>query len=479
MSVKKEYPIIWWTKWFDTDRYEGMMTDDCGLPYTCRHTLDRSKYNEAKVIVFHDWNPRDLPPLQDVHDSKKSWVLNTAERPQPFAYQQKYISLFAYQFTYHFGSDFIATYFTSGRSNPQALINLVSRPPLHTLPEKNQFRKHGFHEQDSKPLAPVAWIVSNCKANNGRHFMVNQLKKYIDVDIYGKCMPNRAWPKKKDGVTEMTDEELVSHYKFYLALENSNCEDYVTEKFERALAAGTVPVVDGPEDYSRFTPGEKSLIKYDDHGSPERLAHYLKALDRDDESYQEYLAFRAKHTTDNTDENRQVYTNAPAMFNQDYKRRLLPWFVDTWDIDAPGFPVNSTTQWLSKDGSKQTSRAKYGVQWGPDGQGARCALCRVARDLTEGDTVINPSKRLAIDKTCKFRKFHHASWIIAFYPYWTLLALVMMVVLLFVLLTRTGRRRAKALILKTLKALESVTRRKHVEPSRVMREKTSNLSMVV
>ncbi|KAG0248027.1 Alpha 1,3 fucosyltransferase [Mortierella polycephala] len=455
-DTKKEYPIVWWTKWFNKYRYEGMMTDDCGLPYNCRHTLDRSKYNEAKVIVFHesDWNPKDLPPLQDVHDSKKSWVLNSLERPKPES--DRYISLFTYQFTYHFESDFIMAYFTSGRSSTRALINLVSRPPLHTLEEKNQFRKHGFHEQDSRALAPVAWIVSNCRARNGRHFMVNQLKKYIDVDIYGNCMPNRKWPKRKDGVTEMAAEELASHYKFYLAIENSNCDDYVTEKLERALAVGAVPVVDGPKDYSRFTPGEKSIIQYNDYGSPELLARHLKVLDNDDNSYQEYLTFRANRTADNTDKNGQVNIDSPATFNQDYKERLLPWFVDNWDIDTTGSPNKSTTQWLSEDGSERSSRAKYGMQWGPDEQGARCALCRVARDLTEGDAVIDPSRRLPTDTACTFRKFHHASWIIAFYPYWTLLALVAMSVLLFVLLTQTGRGYAKGLILKVLKALKAL-----------------------
>ncbi|KAF9986259.1 Alpha-(1,3)-fucosyltransferase 11 [Modicella reniformis] len=430
----KEYFILWWSKWFDTDRYEGRLTNDCGLPYTCRHTLDRSKYNESKVIVYHDWNSKDLAPLND--------------RPQPQAYQQKYMSLFTYKFTYHFGSDFIGSYFTSGLTNAEALINLVSRPPFRTLEQKNQFRKTGFHELESRPLAPVIWVVSNCKAENGRHFMVNQLMKFINIDIYGRCIPNRAWPKRQDGKTEMTDEELVGHYKFYLAIENSNCEDYVTEKLVRAFGSGSVPVVDGPEDYSRLTPSEKSLIRYDDHGSPEQLANFLKSLDNDDESYLKYLSFRSAHTTENTDENGQVRIHSPETFNRGYKERLLPWFVDNWDIDSSGLSDKKTTEWPSHDGSRRTSRAKYGMQWGPDYQGGLCALCRVAHDLTEGKAVIDPTKRLAIDTTCRFRKFYYTSWIMAFYPYWTLFALVMLGVLLSVTLTGVGRRAIRRVVLK-------------------------------
>jgi hypothetical protein len=41
-------------------------------------------------------------------------------------------------------------------------------------------------------------------------------------------------------------ESLLNQYKFYLAMENSNCKDYVTEKLFRTLAMGLVPIIDGP-----------------------------------------------------------------------------------------------------------------------------------------------------------------------------------------------------------------------------------------
>lgn len=35
---------------------------------------------------------------------------------------------------------------------------------------------------------------------------------------------------------------VIRHYKFTLAFENSNVEDYISEKFFDALVAGSVPV---------------------------------------------------------------------------------------------------------------------------------------------------------------------------------------------------------------------------------------------
>lgn len=70
--------------------------------------------------------------------------------------------------------------------------------------------------------APILWIASNCDAWSGRHHYVQELMKYIQVDSYGKCLNNKAFPPESD-----TDRNrLMAQYKFYLAIENSNCDDY-------------------------------------------------------------------------------------------------------------------------------------------------------------------------------------------------------------------------------------------------------------
>lgn len=86
MAEKKEYPILWWTPWFNNyDRYNNFMVDNCGLEYNCRQTLDRTVYDEAKLIVFHESvikipgfsKQGDLPPLEDIDSGEKAWVYNT------------------------------------------------------------------------------------------------------------------------------------------------------------------------------------------------------------------------------------------------------------------------------------------------------------------------------------------------------------------------------------------------------------------
>jgi Glycosyltransferase family 10 (fucosyltransferase) C-term len=72
----------------------------------------------------------------------------------------------------------------------------------------------------------VAWFVSNCNDRNGRLNYARELSKHISVDIYGKC-GTKTCPRS----TESSCFELLKEdYKFYLAFENSNCKDYITEK---------------------------------------------------------------------------------------------------------------------------------------------------------------------------------------------------------------------------------------------------------
>jgi len=74
----------------------------------------------------------------------------------------------------------------------------------------------------------LAALISNCDDLNGRLEFISELQKYIQVDVYGKC-GNFSCPKSVENSVCMT--QLEQEYKFYLAIENSNCFDYITEKF--------------------------------------------------------------------------------------------------------------------------------------------------------------------------------------------------------------------------------------------------------
>ena len=77
----------------------------------------------------------------------------------------------------------------------------------------------------------VAWFVTNCGSKNGRLKYVQELQRYIPVDIYGLCGPLTCDRRYEAYCLE----KLRKQYKFYLSFENSNCKDYISEKFWKAL----------------------------------------------------------------------------------------------------------------------------------------------------------------------------------------------------------------------------------------------------
>ncbi|CAH1802647.1 unnamed protein product, partial [Owenia fusiformis] len=90
-------------------------------------------------------------------------------------------------------------------------------------------------------------------------------------------------------------------YKFYLAFENSDCRDYVTEKVWRnSFMMNIIPIVRGF--YNNFKtilpPG--SYIHTNDFPNPESLAKYLKYLDKNNTAYNEYFSWKKTYIQDTT-----------------------------------------------------------------------------------------------------------------------------------------------------------------------------------
>ncbi|XP_031126313.1 alpha-(1,3)-fucosyltransferase fut-6-like isoform X2 [Ipomoea triloba] len=84
--------------------------------------------------------------------------------------------------------------------------------------------------QPKTQKALAAAFISNCGARNFRLQALEALEKEsISIDSYGSCHRN------KDGRVDKVD--TLRQYKFSLAFENSNEEDYVTEKFSQSLVA--------------------------------------------------------------------------------------------------------------------------------------------------------------------------------------------------------------------------------------------------
>eukprot|EP01133_Synstelium_polycarpum_P017526 gene17526-20915_t len=117
----------------------------------------------------------------------------------------------------------------------------------------------------------------------------------------GKCVHNAELDYEDNldniwadvGLTMSIKNRAAGKHLFYLAFENNNITDYISEKVFTAFIAGTVPVYMGAPNIDLYVP-ENSIIKTSDFASPKHLAEYLNSLMHDEVAYNKYFEWKNK-----------------------------------------------------------------------------------------------------------------------------------------------------------------------------------------
>ncbi|XP_066505625.1 alpha-(1,3)-fucosyltransferase 11 [Hoplias malabaricus] len=283
----KELPIIlWWSANLfphfpgDTERV------DCAHS-SCLVTRNRKVqlHRRTTAIIFYgtDFRAYEAPLPRLPH---QTWALFHEESPMNnyVLSHSPGIQLFNYTATFRRESDYPLTL--------QWLPSLsyLLTPPSVSIQDKNRWRQAG--------LAPVLYMQSHCDVPSDRDRYVQELMKYIQVDSYGKCLNNKPLPKHLEDTSTATGEDrefmsFVARYKFHLAMENGLCPDYMTEKLWRPMHQGCVPIYRGSSSVADWLPNAHSAVLIDNFASPQELAEFISALDKDDEEYLHYLEYKS------------------------------------------------------------------------------------------------------------------------------------------------------------------------------------------
>ena len=209
----------------------------------CVYTNDKYKYDESDVIMFRGRKLDTVqpPPYKLPEQQWVFWEFEPPYKVWEYTNLSRYNGLFNLPATYSRDSDIPNVH----------ELNRMCLPDY----DKMYNLRHVDYTKKKRKDVPVAWLVSVCKTQSKREKYVNQLKKHIPVDIYGGCGDKKCgsfvvstWKVDK------CDEKLFHNnnsYKFYLAFENSLCDDYVTEKLWRMQDIDAVPIMMGKADYSK------------------------------------------------------------------------------------------------------------------------------------------------------------------------------------------------------------------------------------
>lgn len=238
------------------------------------HDFDAVIFNMPPLSIYKF-------PVDDYRRQDQRYIFFSQE-PPPYIGEEvdKFNHFFNWTMSYASHSDI--------RYHYGEVIPLPSAPTTHSSRTAYiNSTRHGENFAAGKTKI-VAWFVSHCFTQSRREKYVTIMRQYIPVDIYGGCYSLRC-PMNESAFlsTEPCYDMLDHNYKFYLAFENSFCNDYITEKFFNILQRRIIPVVMGGANYSAIAPPHSYIdaLMY----SPRQLADYLKLLASNDQLYNEYF----------------------------------------------------------------------------------------------------------------------------------------------------------------------------------------------
>jgi len=293
-KVEKHKVILFWNEFWAWKEF-GIGKDEIFLKHKCpvtrcEITNDKSRLNQSDFVVVGDGGAMQNPP--SYRPKNQRWIFLVYESPYLANNDySKYNGVFNLTATHLSNADFLTTYEGSAQMTWEMNKD-------YKIPYSNKTKL-------------AAALISNCWSDNSRRMdFINQLRKYIVVDVYGSC-GNKKCPDSP--IKSVCKELIASEYKFYFAFENSLCDDYITEKFFAMLKYNIVPVVLGDikkkymefvsnlnDFYKRFLKSEKFLKKVPSSGfidvidfkSPKDLANYLQYLDSNKEVYYKYFEWK-------------------------------------------------------------------------------------------------------------------------------------------------------------------------------------------
>ncbi|XP_026324974.1 alpha-(1,3)-fucosyltransferase 10-like [Hyposmocoma kahamanoa] len=221
---------------------------------------------------------------------KVIWAFQHEESPKNVLYfmHERALSLFNYSSTFSRYSDV-----------PYPLHDMMS---LRLITSTKYFVRTKAKNRALKEIAPIIYIQTSCVAPTERDEYVKELMKYQRIDSYGACLNNKPIPNHLKEINSNYLNNLyaenflkfMARYKFVLTIENGVCDDYITEKFWRAIHVGVVPIYFGAPTIRDWLPNNKSALILDDFPSPQRLSARINTLMRDDDLYEEYLQHKTK-----------------------------------------------------------------------------------------------------------------------------------------------------------------------------------------
>ena len=266
---KNDSPIsllLWstapWLNWGQT----GFINTSLGA---CEILHNRSDIAKAEVVFFlWQWfNETEIPPIPRprgamwVYASHESPADDKRAHPEVVKRMNGMINV-------------LMTYDTMANVSFKYGMTAKRDTMLDALPPEITMARPGSTIDGTTAYAVM--VEGNCHSKD-RNYKVKELQKHFKIDIMGRC--GTVKHKECDARDPACFDILAKTYYFYIAIENSECPDYITEKVWRnSLEAGMVPIVWSDKVAYEVLLPHRSYINVADFESVSAVADRLKQI---------------------------------------------------------------------------------------------------------------------------------------------------------------------------------------------------------
>lgn len=268
---KKQPGLIYILEWTSTVDWaylflemgqDAFMKRNCSFQ-NCFLTKDRLYFSDMldfDVLLFniiHINLPISDPP--PIRSQSQLYVLVGLEPAMYHNMPTKFNDIFNMTWSYKLTAGMVYPYLLVRNKYGEIIGPKTDIHWEYEIKDMSPTNKDIFYKLRSKDIAAAA-VISNCVTYSRRFDFITSLKEELlkyghKLDVFGRCTFDNLQctriPGEKNGLITNCAFKIEKKYYFYLAFENSICEDYVSEKLLHALNHFAVPVVYGGANYSR------------------------------------------------------------------------------------------------------------------------------------------------------------------------------------------------------------------------------------
>ena len=313
--------ILWFDVWHNGSgiREQSRRVDfskcecPCEMDYFFFNESETQKLYEpfgvdAVLLQINKLRGIDHPPVKG-----PGMVFVVAEREPPAAGgipQQNYEYVFNWTMTFRGDSDIFYPY--------GEIVPREGQPPMKDYSAIYRRKKKG-----------IIWFVSHCRTRTRREDYAQELRKYIDLDIIGKCGQDGVCPKGTKGCREKMEEDYFFGFNF----ENDFLTDYVTEKLFDNFYKDMIQIVGGAANYSAIAP-KNTIIDVKNFESPKRLADYLKKVMSKEDLFTRHLKTKDRYQANGyQDMSQRAYCELCSKLHAPDSNRNLYFSIRDWFRD--------------------------------------------------------------------------------------------------------------------------------------------------